>query len=62
MDDLMKHLAESAEKNLTLKGAKGKREDCNPVLKEIIKDRERAIRRDDVYEIQRLTKHLNKTS
>ena len=24
MDDLMKHLAESAEKNLTLKGAKGK--------------------------------------
>ena len=41
-----------------MKGAKGKREDCNPVLKEIITYRERAIRRDDVYEIQRLTKHL----
>ena len=30
------------------------------MLKEIIKYRERAIRRDDVYEIQRLTKHLKK--
>lgn len=58
MNDLMKHLAESAEKNPTLKGANIKREDCNSVLKKIIKHRERAIRRDGVYEIQRLTKHL----